>query len=129
METRRRIEDKTRVEDSRLKKFPKVQHLNHHQEEWSRQLPVLGSRSLPAARGRWALVPTVVRRKRHPLCDRVTNYAKLYPLLAAICNKISLPNYARLDKYGTPPTRDSNEWVRGTDVRLWISYQWEQRER
>ena len=112
----------------RLKKLPNVQPLNHHQEEGSRQLPVLGSRSLPAARGRWALVPTVVRRKRHPLCDRVTNYAKLYPLLAAICNKINLPNYARLDKYGTPPTRDSNEWVRGTEVRLWISYQWEQRE-
>ena len=93
-----------------------------------RQPAVSGSRSLPAARGRWALVPTVVRRKRHPLCDRVTNYAKLYPPLAAICNKINLPNYARLDKYGTPPTRDSNEWVRGTGVRLWISYQWEQRE-
>ena len=58
----------------------------------------------------------------------MTNYAKLYPLLAAICNKINLPNYARLDKYGTPPTRDSNEWVRGTGVRLWISYQWEPRE-
>ena len=49
----------------RLKEFPNVQPLNHHQEEGSRQLPVLGSRSLPAARGRWALVPTVVRRKQH----------------------------------------------------------------
>ena len=49
METRRRIEDETSVENDRQKKLPSRATCDHHQVEGSRQLPVLGSRSLPAA--------------------------------------------------------------------------------
>ncbi len=65
METRGRMVEATRVKVGTTKKSPKGYSLNHHKGKESRQLSVLDSRSLPAARGRRALVPTIVRRKQH----------------------------------------------------------------
>ena len=65
METRGRMVEATRVKVGTTMKSPKGQCLNHHKGKESRQLSVLDARSLPAARGRRALVPTIVRRKQH----------------------------------------------------------------
>ena len=65
METRGRMVEATRVKVGTTMKSPKGYGLNHHKGKESRQLSVLDARSLPAARGRRALVPTIVRRKQH----------------------------------------------------------------
>ena len=102
METRGRMVEATRVKVGTTKKSPKGQGLDHHQEEGSRQLPVLGSRSLPAARGRRALAPPCDGRKHHSPSDGLTS-----TYLASRARHLCSPLASGLPWYG-PPTRGTS---------------------